>query len=117
MHHERFKRTGRRQVWSYLHLINGRLAMVLGMANGAIGLWMARATNRVKAIYMSAAIVMLSIWVMVSAWHEWHRRRESKRARERERALEDEQAAVEAQEQGLKDIRDVHVRRVSAPVF
>ncbi|KAK3903965.1 hypothetical protein C8A05DRAFT_32261 [Staphylotrichum tortipilum] len=121
MHHERFKKTGRRQVWSYLHLSIGRLAMTAGMANGAVGLWMARATHTVKAMYVGGAIGMWCIWMLVGAWHEWHIwswRLSTSQARDTERQLEIEQpsASEEGQDEEVKDTEDGHVRHVDATV-
>lgn len=115
MHHERFKKTGRRQVWSYLHLIIGRLALTLGMANGAVGLWMARATDKVKAIYIAAAIAMWCIWMGVGAWHEWHRRRQSAWAQERDLEIENLESE-DGQEQGVKNSEEGRARPIDAPI-
>jgi hypothetical protein len=73
IHHERFRRLQRRQVWSYLHLFNGRIVITLGIVNGAIGLWIARASHRAKVAYLAAAGAMWALWMMVALFAEWKR--------------------------------------------
>lgn len=41
LHHFRFRKVGRRTVWSYAHLWLGRVAVTLGMINGGLGLLLA----------------------------------------------------------------------------
>jgi hypothetical protein len=63
IHHERFRRLQRRQIWSYLHLFNGRIPITLGIVNGALGLWIARASDRLKVAYLATAGAM---WYVMS---------------------------------------------------
>ncbi|KAF2162006.1 iron reductase domain protein [Zasmidium cellare ATCC 36951] len=41
LHHRLCKKTGRRNVWSFVHLTIGRVAIVLGIINGGLGLALA----------------------------------------------------------------------------
>lgn len=70
VHHVRFKRTGRRGVWSYLHLFNGRIGITLGITNAGLGLWMAREGKGVKIAYIVVAVVMWTMWMTAAAWGE-----------------------------------------------
>jgi hypothetical protein len=73
VHHLRYKKTGTRQVWSYLHLFNGRAAITLGIANGGLGLWMAGEGKGLKAAYVVVAVVMWTLWMVAAVWGEWRR--------------------------------------------
>lgn len=73
LHHDNFKQTRRRGVWSYLHLVNGRVAITLGIVNGALGLWLAKASERLRVMYVAAAVAMWVIWVLVACWAECKR--------------------------------------------
>jgi hypothetical protein len=65
IHHERFRRLQRRQIWSYLHLFNGRIPITLGIVNGALGLWIARESDRLKVAYLATAGAM---WYVIFAF-------------------------------------------------
>ena len=73
IHHEKFKKVQRRQVWSYLHLVNGRLCITLGIINGAFGLWMAGASDGLKIGYVAVAGGMWALWMVTAVWCEWKR--------------------------------------------
>ncbi|KAK4170910.1 hypothetical protein QBC36DRAFT_341007 [Triangularia setosa] len=73
IHHAKFKRLQMRQMWSYLHLFNGRIFITLGMANGGLGLWMARASRELKTAYVAVAAVMWVLWMLAAAYGEWKR--------------------------------------------
>ncbi|KAK4234160.1 hypothetical protein C8A03DRAFT_18887 [Achaetomium macrosporum] len=85
IHHAKFKKQRRRQVWSYLHLFNGRIFITLGIINGALGLWIAREPSRYKALYLTAAVAMWSLWMLVAMFGEWRRWRERRKATGRSR--------------------------------
>ncbi|KAK3316539.1 hypothetical protein B0H66DRAFT_576380 [Apodospora peruviana] len=80
IHHAKFKQVGRRQIWSYMHLFNGRIFITLGIANGALGLYMAGASKKLKVAYIVVAAVMWGLWMLAAAWGEWRRWRASKNA-------------------------------------
>ncbi|KAH6842682.1 hypothetical protein B0I37DRAFT_382552, partial [Chaetomium sp. MPI-CAGE-AT-0009] len=71
LHHERFKLVKRRQFWSYVHLLNGRVVITLGIVNGALGLWIAEASDNLKIAYLAAAASMWGLWMAVAAWREY----------------------------------------------
>ncbi|KAK0743002.1 hypothetical protein B0T18DRAFT_174057 [Schizothecium vesticola] len=73
LHHLGYKKTGGRQVWSYLHLFNGRAAITLGIANGGLGLWMAGEGKGLKTAYVVVAVVMWTLWMAAAVWGEWRR--------------------------------------------
>ncbi|KAK4126952.1 hypothetical protein N657DRAFT_630874 [Parathielavia appendiculata] len=78
IHHEWFRRLHRRQIWSYLHLFNGRIPITLGMMNGGLGLWMAGASDRLKVAYVVTAAAMWTLWMMTALWAEWKRWRKDR---------------------------------------
>ena len=45
----------RRQIWSWLHLLTGRLAIPLGIVNGGLGLKLAGASTGLKTAYAIVA--------------------------------------------------------------
>ncbi|KAK4456575.1 hypothetical protein QBC42DRAFT_322288 [Cladorrhinum samala] len=73
VHHAQFKELQRRQIWSYLHLFNGRIFITLGIANGGLGLWMAGGSKKLKTAYIAVAAVMWSFWMLSAAFGEWRR--------------------------------------------
>ena len=83
IHHARFKRVHRRQIWSYMHLFNGRIFITLGIVNGALGLWQAGASGQVKSAYVGAAGAMWGIWMLVALWGEFRRWKATWRGRRR----------------------------------
>ncbi|KLU87303.1 hypothetical protein MAPG_06304, partial [Magnaporthiopsis poae ATCC 64411] len=62
LHHAAFKKLGRRQVWSHLHLWNGRLAITMGIINGGLGLMVSRAPTRLITAYIAVSAVMWMLW-------------------------------------------------------
>lgn len=78
IHHAKYKKVGGRQIWSYLHLFNGRIFITLGIANGGLGLWMAGASNKLKTAYIAVAVIMWVLWMLSAVWGEWRRWRTSK---------------------------------------
>ncbi|KAK4248073.1 hypothetical protein C7999DRAFT_40703 [Corynascus novoguineensis] len=71
IHHEKFKRLRRRTSASYVHLFNGRIFMTLGIVNGALGLWLAGASDKLKIAYIAAAATMWTLWLLTGIWAEW----------------------------------------------
>ncbi|KAM7201541.1 hypothetical protein V8F20_004769, partial [Naviculisporaceae sp. PSN 640] len=80
IHHAKFKKLRRRQIWSYLHIFNGRIFITLGIANGALGLYMAGESKERKTAYIAVAGVMWGLWMASAVWDEFKRWRASKRA-------------------------------------
>jgi uncharacterized membrane protein len=83
IHHIKFKKVKRRQVWSYLHLLNGRVFITLGIANGGLGVWMARESTALKTAYVAASGAMWSLWMLSALWGEFRRWRASRREMQR----------------------------------
>ncbi|KAL1881487.1 hypothetical protein VTK73DRAFT_3549 [Phialemonium thermophilum] len=73
IHHARFKRLRRRQVWSHLHLWNGRLMIPLGIINGGLGLGLAGASTKFKVAYSVVAAILVLTWALVAIWSELRR--------------------------------------------
>jgi hypothetical protein len=66
IHHAKFKKLGRRQIWSYLHLFNGRIMITLGIINGGLGLYLAGASKGLKTAYAVVAAVMWALCEFLS---------------------------------------------------
>lgn len=75
VHHARFKKLGRRQIWSHLHLWNGRVAIPLGIINGGLGLHIAGAPREAKTAYAAVAGVLGGLWLVAAVFSEVRRRR------------------------------------------
>ncbi|KAL2175073.1 uncharacterized protein P884DRAFT_207376, partial [Thermothelomyces heterothallicus CBS 202.75] len=71
IHHEKFKRLRRRTIASYVHLINGRICMTLGIVNGGLGLWLAGASDKLKIAYIATAAALWTLWLLTAIWGEW----------------------------------------------
>lgn len=84
VHHLRFKKVGRRTLWSHAHLWLGRGVVTLGMINGGLGMLLATQTGFYEpsrgqiAAYGVVAGVMWVAWVVASVFGE--RRRASARS-------------------------------------
>jgi hypothetical protein len=82
IHHARFKKLRRRQIWSHLHLWNGRLMNPLGIINGGLGLRIAGASSRLVAAYAAVAAIMAGLWILVSILSEARRAKQTERGRQ-----------------------------------
>ena len=78
VHHTRFKKLGRRTVWSHIHLWNGRISITVGIVKGGLGLELANASSTIKATYTIVAAIMWSLWLVVAAMNELRRVRQPK---------------------------------------
>ncbi|KAK4183142.1 hypothetical protein QBC35DRAFT_508604 [Podospora australis] len=78
LHHRRFKKIQRRQIWSYLHLFNGRIGITLGIVNGGLGLNIAGATAERKKVYTIVAAVMWTLWMVTAVVAEVRRIRKGR---------------------------------------
>lgn len=79
IHHLRFMKLRRRQIWSHLHLWNGRIMIPLGIINGGLGLHIAGASRLVKTAYAVVAGVLGGMWILVAVFSEVRRRRAARR--------------------------------------
>ncbi|KAK0744859.1 hypothetical protein B0T21DRAFT_407933 [Apiosordaria backusii] len=75
LHHLQFRKLARRQIWSYLHLFNGRVGIALGIINGGLGLHLSQASNQKKTAYAIVASIIGAIWIGVSIWAEINRKK------------------------------------------
>ncbi|KAK3985488.1 hypothetical protein QBC44DRAFT_345292 [Cladorrhinum sp. PSN332] len=66
IHHFRFRKVQKRQIWSYLHLFNGRVGVTIGIINGGLGLNLANASNYRKRVYIIVAAVVWVLWMSVA---------------------------------------------------
>jgi hypothetical protein len=62
LHHRQFLATGLRGVYSFVHRYLGRIALVLGVVNGGLGLRLARAPERFVIAYGAVAGFMLVVY-------------------------------------------------------
>lgn len=81
IHHKVFKKLQKRQVWSYLHLANGRIGITLGIINGGLGLHLANASEYLKRVYAIVAAIMWALWMAVAIWAELRRIRRGRQAK------------------------------------
>lgn len=75
LHHRQFKIHQRRTIVSYLHLLNGRLLIVMGIVNGALGLKVSRASDMVKLAYTIVAGILGGAWLVITLLSEVRRSR------------------------------------------
>lgn len=64
VHHRRYRKLRRRQKWSYLHLLIGRVFITLGIINGGLGLWIANAARPFKIAYGVGAGISWLVWML-----------------------------------------------------
>lgn len=76
IHHVHFKRYGRRQIWSYLHLFIGRVLMPLGIINGGLGLYISNSPKGFKIAYAVLAAILGVAWIFVAVISESRRSRQ-----------------------------------------
>ena len=80
LHHKLFKKYGHRTLWSYLHLWNGRAAIVLGMVNGGLGLALARAGRSSLVAYAVVAGIVGVVYIAAGfVGGRWKQRRLAER--------------------------------------
>ncbi|KAH0424745.1 integral membrane protein [Colletotrichum camelliae] len=91
IHHVQFKKYGRRQFWSYLHLIIGRLLIPLGIINGGLGLYISNSPREFKIAYAVLAAVLGVAWILVAAISEFRRSRQPRQV-----VVEDDKRGVHA---------------------
>jgi hypothetical protein len=79
LHHRRFKKVRKRGLFSQFHLWIGRIFITLGIINGGLGLWNARASRSLTISYGVVAGVMWLLWMLVALATELRRRRAMRR--------------------------------------
>lgn len=75
LHHRNFKAVQKRTLPSYLHLWNGRVAILLGIVNGGLGLQVAGARDTAKLAYTIVAAIFGGTWVVLALLSEFRGRR------------------------------------------
>ena len=75
IHHRQFKKYQRRKISSHLHLWDGRIAIVLGIVNGGLGLRLAGAGETLKLAYTIVAAITGGAWVILALLSECRRGR------------------------------------------
>ncbi|KAK4222961.1 hypothetical protein QBC38DRAFT_518047 [Podospora fimiseda] len=94
LHHLRFRKIQKRQIWSWLHLFNGRVGVTIGIINGALGLNLSNnASGYRKRVYYIVAAVVWVLWMVVAIVAELKRFRR-RREEERKRGVKDLGAVV-----------------------
>ncbi|KAM7182951.1 hypothetical protein V8F20_012787 [Naviculisporaceae sp. PSN 640] len=105
IHHAKYKRLFRRQVWSYLHIFNGRIVLTVGIINGGLGLNLANASEYRKRVYIIVAAVMWGLWMVVAVVSEIiraRRTRVTRRARTSRRGSIPEKPIVSGSPEGRR---------------
>ncbi|KAK5136376.1 hypothetical protein LTR08_003502 [Meristemomyces frigidus] len=75
MHHRVFKKTGGRSIWTWGHLSIGRVAVLLGMINGGLGLRLAGAGKSAKIAYAVVTAVVGMVYIAVMLFGEMRRKK------------------------------------------
>ncbi|EGP87634.1 unnamed protein product [Zymoseptoria tritici ST99CH_3D1] len=95
LHHLRFKKTGSRGIWSYIHIWIGRVAIVLAMINGGLGLADARTFyRRWSIVYGVIAGVFGLAYIASIVFGEAKRSKKIKSAQSSDVADSDRDASV-----------------------
>ena len=75
LHHRQFVRSGQRNAVSHGHIWNGRIAIILGMINGGLGLNLASVQTRYVIAYSVVAGVVGLVYITAIVWGEIARSR------------------------------------------
>ncbi|KAL1867893.1 hypothetical protein Daus18300_006168 [Diaporthe australafricana] len=81
IHHRQFKRYQERRLASHLHLWDGRIAIVLGIVNGGLGLKLADASDTLKLAYTIVAAIFGGAWIALAVLSECRRSRKKANSR------------------------------------
>lgn len=73
LHHRVYKKVQKRTLWSYFHIFTGRVAILLGLINGGLGLQLADAGRPAKIAYGVFAGLMGVIYIGVIVFGEKRR--------------------------------------------
>lgn len=74
LHHRLFKKYGHRTLWSYAHLSVGRIAILLGLINGGLGLRLADASRSAKIAYGVCAALVGVVYIAAVVFGERRKR-------------------------------------------
>ncbi|ROW07461.1 hypothetical protein VPNG_07131 [Cytospora leucostoma] len=75
VHHRNFKVLKRRTLSSHLHIWDGRVAIILGIVNGGLGLKLAGAADTVKLAYTIVAAIFGGTWIVLAVLSEFRKQR------------------------------------------
>jgi hypothetical protein len=75
LHHRQFVHSGQRKAVSYGHIWNGRIAIILGMINGGLGLQLGNVQTRYVIAYSVVAGVTGLAYITAIVWGEMARSR------------------------------------------
>jgi hypothetical protein len=76
MHHKLFNKYIRRTLWSHVHIWHGRVAILLGMVNGGLGIQLAGdASSGQKIAYAAVAAIMGLLYIGAAIFGEIKRSR------------------------------------------
>jgi hypothetical protein len=75
LHHRQFMRSGQRKAVSHVHIWNGRIAIILGMINGGLGLKLGGVETRYTIAYSVVAGVIGLAYITAIVWGEMARGR------------------------------------------
>lgn len=97
LHHMAFKKTGKRGIWSYAHLGIGRIAIILGIINGGLGLRLAdnAATHWLIAYGVIAGVFGVA-YIASAVFGEAKRSKAKKGSSMNERKGSDRDASMES---------------------
>ncbi|KAK4541735.1 hypothetical protein LTR36_007444 [Oleoguttula mirabilis] len=82
IHHRLFKKYGHRTLWSYAHLGIGRIAILLGIINGGLGLQLAGESKSSKIAYGVVAAIVGVVYIACMVFGELKRKSKSKTPKE-----------------------------------
>lgn len=75
VHHKIYQKVSNRTIWAYGNIITGRVAIVLGMINGGLGLQLADAARSYRVVYGVFAAMMAVLYLGAVVFGELRRAR------------------------------------------
>lgn len=102
LHHHLYKKNGRRTIVSHLHVNTGRIAIILGMINGGLGLQLAGVETKYTIVYSVFAGIMGVLYIAAMIFGEVKRSRKAPAALSRSEKNENSSQDGSQQEHGLK---------------
>lgn len=89
LHHKLYKKYGHRTLWSYAHIWHGRVAVLLGIVNGGLGIRLARTVSSGgKIAYAVVAAIMGLTYIGLVIFGEIRRRKQPPSYEKSERSQE-----------------------------
>ncbi len=76
LHHRLFKKYGHRTFWSYMHLFHGRIAILLGMVNGGLGIQLTDTASSGARIAYGVIVALVAVtYIVIVVMSELKRRK------------------------------------------